>query len=41
MYGLGGFYRPSRARAALLERSAAAQAAAAGATGVTGARNTF
>jgi hypothetical protein len=36
-YGLGRFYRPSRARAALLERSAAAQAAAAGVTGVTGA----
>jgi MFS family permease len=28
MYGLGGYYRPSRAKAALLERSAAAQAAA-------------
>jgi MFS family permease len=31
MYGLGGYYRPSRARAALLQRSAAAQAARAGA----------
>jgi MFS family permease len=31
MYGLGGFYRPSRARAALLERSASARAAAHGA----------
>jgi MFS family permease len=31
MYGLGGYYRPSRARAALLQRSAAARAAQAGA----------
>jgi hypothetical protein len=30
IYGLGGYYRPSRARAALLQRSAAAQAARAG-----------
>jgi hypothetical protein len=36
MYGLGGYYRPSRARAALLERSAAARAARAGARAGSG-----